>query len=294
MLVAAGSPGTLIMETRMYSAKIIADSVSEAGARITTMEVVFPRIVLAEFNTHRMFSRNSASSRAIPVEKMIKAVIEHPYVPSYWGKNQKGMQSEQEVDSATQGQAERAWLFARDQMVDRAKFLLDLGIHKQFTNRLLEPFMWHTVIVTATEWSNFFNLRNHPAAHPDIRIPAQLMQQQYQMSTPKLVKYGDWHLPYIQDDELEMDVRDLVKISSGRCARVSYLTHAGIRDPQEDVNLCGKLLEGGHMSPLEHPATPANNLESKEFFNNFKGWIQYRWYIPGEDDILGYRKEQNG
>lgn len=281
----------------MYSAKIICDSISQVGARLTTMEVVFPRIVLAEFNTHRMFSRNSASSRAIPVEKMIRMVLENPYIPSHWGKNQRGMQAELEVTPEMAQYAKIKWLEARDNAVHSAKVIMDVGIHKQITNRLLEPFMWHTCIVSATEWSNFFHLRNHPAAHPDIREPARLMQEAYEKSTPKLVKYEDWHLPYIQDDELGddglgMDVQDLVKISAGRCARVSYLTHTGIRDPQEDVKLCGKLLEGGHMSPLEHPATPTL-AKDNPFNSNFRGWKQYRKFINGEEDILGYRKENN-
>jgi len=154
------------------------------------MEACFPRIVLAEFNTHRWFSRNSASSRAIPVAKMIRMVQDNPYIPTHWGKNQKGMQAEQEVDAQTALLAISDWNTARDYAVHVATHLLELGIHKQITNRLLEPFMFHTVIVTATEWDNYFHLRCHPAAHPDIRKVAELMRDALAASVPKEQNYG--------------------------------------------------------------------------------------------------------
>jgi hypothetical protein len=274
-----------------HSAKIICDSISEAGARLTTMEIVFPRIVLAEFNTHRVFSRNSASSRAIPIEKMIRMVKEDPYIPSHWGKNQKGMQAEREVSPEERLAATNWWLRARDAAVERAEALKDIGIHKQITNRLLEPFMWHTVIVSATDWSNFFHLRCHIAAHPDIQLVARLMQHEHDNHEPTFVRVGQWHLPYIFDEDYNTagdDIGYLVKVCSGRCARVSYLTHAGVRDLSEDVRLHDDLLTGGHMSPLEHAATPLQDPNVRS--GNFRGWQQYRKLIQGEADILGYRK----
>lgn len=229
-------------------------------------------------------SRNSASSRAIPVEKMIRMVQENPYVPWHWGKNQKGMVAEQEVSAEQAEQATEVWLAARDAAVFRARLLLEQGIHKQITNRLLEPFMWHTVIVTATEWDNFLNLRCHPAAHPDIRRIAELMRISLAESKPKTMLDGDWHLPYITQDD-EFDLETLRKISVGRCARVSYLTHDGKRDPQKDIELHDRLLTDGHMSPFEHQAAP---LEFPyEWSGNFRGWLQYRKTIPFESNILG-------
>ena len=139
------------------SAKILCDSVTPAGHRLTTFEGVYPRIVLAEVNTHRVFTRSSASSRAIPVEKMIRRALEEPYVPTHWGKNQKGMQADEDVDPDTARAAVETWLRIRDGVVEGVKDLLGLGIHKQIANRWLEPAQWHPTLITATEWGNFFS-----------------------------------------------------------------------------------------------------------------------------------------
>ena len=280
----------------MHAAKIIADSISPDCVRLTTMEVVMPRIILAEFNTHRMFSRNSASSRAIPVEKMLKMVQENPYIPIHWGKNQKGMQADQEVNELDAKWARQSWLWARDNAVQRANELLNVGIHKQITNRLLEPFMWHTVIVTATEWSNFFHLRNHEAAHPDMRLVARAMQFEYEkdINGPEYVDYGEWHLPYITlEEENNYTQQSCIEASIMRCARVSYLTHEGGCDIEADSQAYQKrLLAPGHMSPLEHPATPIAKVfgAGAMWSGNFRGWKQYRKTIEGEADIFGHRK----
>lgn len=284
----------------MHAARILADSTSPDGVRLTTMEVVFPRIVLAEFNTHRVFSRNSASSRAIPIQKMLRLVNENPYVPSEWGKNQKGMQADEPLGEDEIALAKAAWLDARDAAVERVQSLLEIGVHKQLTNRLLEPFMWHTVVCTATEWSNYFNLRCHPAAHPDIRLVSEKMKACMDASTPKVLDYDEWHMPLIFDEDYDDAILEnptnplavqekLCKISVGRCARVSYLTHDGKRDHEKDIELFDRLFVGGHMSPFEHVAKPAPDGQEDQFFGNFKGWIQYRKTIPNEEDLLGAR-----
>jgi hypothetical protein len=139
-----------------YACRIEKDSVNRWGNRLTTFEVTFPRIVLAEFNTHRVLSRNSASSRAIPVEKQIAKIESDLFLPVYWGKNQKGMQADEELSPTLIEMSEFCWAGASEMAVARARTLLDLGVHKQITNRLLEPFMWHTAVVTATEWDNAF------------------------------------------------------------------------------------------------------------------------------------------
>jgi thymidylate synthase ThyX len=303
----------------MYSSKILADSVSPDGVRLTTMEVCFPRIVLAEFNTHRMFSRNSASSRAIPVEKMLKLAQEHPYIPEEFGSNQKGMQAGDALTGYRALHARGEWLQARDNAVYQASKLLELGVHKQLTNRLLEPFMWHTVIVSATDWSNFFHLRTHEAAHPAIREIALMMEEDYNNFTPKRLDYGEWHLPLVDDEDLEafsdhdpaaLPSRERMLCSAGRCARVSYLTHDGRRDVTADIALAVRLLESGHMSPFEHVARPMTEEEIEQLSNacapqgynglkpytgipfsgNFCGWVQYRKTIEHEDDMLGARE----
>ena len=269
-----------------YNAKILADSVSLAGVRLTTMEVTFPRFILPEFNTHRMFSRNSASSRAIPVEKMIQRVKENPFIPEYWGANQPGMQASQEINNAEKKYAEREWRLALNNALSSAQFLLDAGVHKQLANRLLEPFSWITVIISATEWDNFFALRCHPDAQPEIRKIAEMMRDEMALSTPQLIQEGEWHLPLTPDlAELthRYDFEDIKRISAGRCARVSYLTHDGKRDPEKDIELCEKLITSGHMSPLEHVATPA--FRPKKSYGNFKGWVQFRQEIPHEENF---------
>lgn len=286
-----------------YAAKIVLDSISEAGDRLTTMEVTFPRMVLAEFNTHRMFSRNSASSRAIPVEKQLVRIKEDPFIPAHWGKNQSGMQANEELDVSSIDLAKTEWLLARDMAVMQVENLLRIGLHKQITNRLLEPFMWHTVIVTATEWSNFFALRANPDAQPEIRVIAEMMKELYETSQPLLLKEGEWHLPYIQPEErdgvfeLSEEAR---KVSAARCARVSYLTHDGKRDLSADLTLYERLVSGGHMSPLEHVATPVIKWSYDppqlgpvrgDFYGNFRGWRQLRKLTPGEHDFSLVGKE---
>lgn len=284
-----------------YAAKVLLDSVSEAGDRLTTMEVTFPRMVLAEFNTHRMFSRNSASSRAIPVKRQLDRIMSDPFIPVYWGKNQSGMQASAELVGKEREAAIRDWLTARDYAVEQAKRLLSLDAHKQVANRLLEPFMWHTVIVTATEWDNFFALRANPDAQPEIQVIAKMMKELYAESQPTLLKVGEWHLPLIQPDErngifeLTLEAR---KVSTARCGRVSYLTHDGLRDLSADIKLYDRLVSGGHMSPLEHVATPDFYVPEVGDFGdvhdpqsimsgNFRGWKQLRKFIPNESVFQG-------
>lgn len=241
----------------MYAAQIIADSISPTGHRLTTFEVTFPRIVLAEWNTHRVQSRNSASSRAIPVEKRISMIQSDPFLPEAFGKNQKGMQAAEALSGADDERAREIWLAACEDAIRHARALADIGVHKQLANRILEPFAWHTVIATATEWANFFALRCHPNAQPEIRKPAEIMRELYQSATPLPLGEYDWHLPYIRDeDRIELGGRaeQLVKICSARCARVSYLTHDGQRSLAADFELYTKLFSNGHVSPLEHPA----------------------------------------
>ncbi len=270
-------------------AKILADSIQPEGIRLTTMEVVMPRIVLAEFNTHRTFSRNSASSRAIPVQKMIQAVLDDPYIPETWGRNGSGMQAKEELSEQEARIAEVYWRDAAAKAVESARLLLREGVHKQVTNRLLEPFMWHTVICTAAQWSNFFNLRCHPDAHPAIQNTAYAMRDAMEKSVPKCLQYGEWHLPLVDDRDGALSVKDKVKVSSARCARVSYLTHDGVRDPSADIFLHDRLLKAGHMSPFEHPAKACELGEYADLnpmAGNFgDGWVQYRKTIPWEFDI---------
>jgi thymidylate synthase ThyX len=278
----------------MFSAKVLCDSVSPVNVRLTTVEVTLPRIVLAELNTHRVFSRNSASSRAIPVSKTVERISSDPFIPEYWGKNQKGMQAYEELSSLQQLEAENVWMHAKKDMIKAAETLISIGVHKQITNRLLEPFMWQTVIITATEWSNFFALRRSPEAQPEIKKAADMMFSVIESSVPSELTFSEWHMPLLDDiSDLKKSFTEeqLKQISVGRCARVSYLTHDGKRDPNADIELCERLQTSGHMSPFEHVAKPAH-LKS-EFYGNFKGWIQYRKTLENEDDFSKTKKVEN-
>lgn len=304
-----------------HSAKILLDSICTRGHRLTSVEVTFPRIILAEWNTHRMFTRSSASSRAIPIAKMIKMVQENPYVPSTWGKNQKGMTASEEILGTDAIACEKNWLHARDSMVESAEELMKIGVHKQLANRLLEPFMWHTIINTATDWSNFFGLRDDKNAHPDIQLAARAVKEAMAASTPVLRHPGEWHAPYTDDPTEAIPEEIRSQVSAGRCARVSYLTHDGKRDYNEDIRLHDTLLNNGHMAPLEHPARVMTDDEYEFIFaqgkvvydkinrrfdrviddfrweethycGNYEGWIQYRKLIPNENDYGTYLKSR--
>ncbi len=268
-----------------YEAKILLDSQGPTlGTRLTTWELTYPRFVHAEFMTHRMFSRNAASSRAIPIEKMIERVMEDPAMPVWWGKNQKGMQAQEELSPSDAAYARATWLSQRDSAVSAARYMIDLNVHKQITNRLLEPWMWITVICSATTFSNFFHLRCHPDAQPEIKYLADMMQAEYYSHKPTRVEEGDWHLPLIQDDEHETFTTSyLKKLSVARCARVSYLTHDGRRDHDADIQLHDRLVSSGHWSPFEHVAQVGDIGRTS---GNFRGWLQYRKEFEHEHQAI--------
>ena len=258
------------------SARVIADSVSPQGNRLTTLEVKLHRFVLSELNTHRAFSRNSASSRAIPVTRSLTMIAEEPAVPLRWPSAQKGMQGGPEI--AATATARDIWLSARDDAVCAAERLLDLGVHKSVVNRLLEPYLPHTVVISATDWDGFWDQRCSPLAQPEIRAAAEAMRDAYVTSRPAEVGDGEWHLPYIRDSERRLDDHIVRRVSAARCARTSYLTHDGRRDLDADLNLFDRLLEADppHASPLEHPATPGDGP------GNFTGWKQLRHIVLGQ------------
>lgn len=292
----------------MYSTKILKDSIGPAGVRLMTWELCYPRFVHAELMTHRVFSRNSASSRAIPVERMLKNIRNNAAIPKFWGKNQKGMQAVEELSEAQCERAERNWLIARDNACNIAEHLaVDLDVHKQIANRITEPWMFITVIVSSTSFTNWFRLRHHKDAQPEIKWVAEDMLPKYRASTPEVLKEGDWHMPMLEDKEQLIaegfTLEDLKAISAGRIARVSYLTHDGVRDPRKDIELGLGLgtRNPPHMSPLEHVAQALTRdewhhivqtktskaLKSGGVFNpmelgNFVGWFQYRKEFENE------------
>lgn len=280
-----------------YGAKVLADSIAD-GVRLTTMQVTFPRMVLAEFNTHRVFSRNSASSRAIPVEKNIARVRADPFVPEAFAKNQPGMQAGADFDAAENEEIRQRWLRLAEHLASEAEWFASRKVHKQWANRIPELVNWHTCIVTATEWENFYALRCNPMAAPEIRTVAEMMRAAMKASTPEVLAPGGWHLPMVQDDELSLPDVHLVKVSVARCARVSYLTHDGKRDVGADLALYDRLKTSGHMSPFEHAAKVMSGAEvydhmggavgGSQFVGNFRiPWSQHRKQIVGEDVFEG-------
>lgn len=270
----------------MVEAKVITDSVNELGDRLTTLQVVCHRFVLAEFNTHRVFSRNSASSRAIPVTKQLERIRYEPARPLEWPAEQPGMQGGSELTGKDLEDAQFLWDLAGDFVTDLVEGYLETHpekssrLHKSLINRLLEPFMWHTICVSSTEWENFFAQRCSPLAQPEIRSAAEAMRRAIEQSTPRELDEEEWHLPYMDEEDIvECDARgfDQRFVSAARCARTSYLTQEGTRDLAEDVKLFERLRNPGegppHASPLEHVATPDIYGDG---VGNFKGWHQLR------------------
>ena len=317
-----------------FEAKIIADSICN-GSRLTTMQLTHPRIIHAEFNTHCAFARNASSSRAIPFAITVKRVEEDPFIPVYWGENQSGMQAAKEIPDWKIEKAKKLWLEARDSMIDYATKLASktcvhcdgvgfhsyndvegsskepcdecrgtgegINLHKQIANRLTETWAWITVCATgdAAAWSNYFALRCHPDAQPEIQKQAYMAQKAYFDSTPNALQPGEWHTPYIREGEMS-DVlqwlaenqggwapspsllyNKLTQISTGRCARTSYLTQEGQRDFAEDIKLHDRLVYHTplHASPLEHVCQA---MGDNQRYAKYTGWKSYRHFIPNE------------
>ncbi len=269
------------------SAIVLADSTTTTGTRLTTFQLRYHRFVHSELLTHRAFSRNSSSSRAIPVERMIGWVKVDPAIPVEWGRNQKGMQAKELLTTSEALAAELVWLEARDSAIRYTERLLEIGVHKQIANRILEP--WHhiAVVLTATQFANWFALRNHPDAQPEIRELAKAMEKAYRTSSPAYLRAGEWHLPYVTEAErARYRVEVLVKVSVARCARVSYMKHDG--EPatvDEELALHDKLAVAVplHSSPAEHQATPLAPHENESLRGNLgRGWKQYRKTLPNE------------
>jgi len=244
----------------------------------------FHNFVADGFIVHN--SRNAASSRAIPIKKMIDAVRSDPAMPSWWGRNQSGMQAREQLDAAQQALAQAEWRHALADALVHAERLAssEINLHKQLVNRILEPFAWITVIVTATEWANFFTQRTHEDAQPELKHVADMMLHEFRRSTPRTLGLGEWHTPLIlEDEEATLPLETRLQISVARCARVSYLSHAGVRDHEKDVELYEKLVSGGangHWSPFEHVATPL--ADANAWSGNFRGWEQFRKRFPQE------------
>lgn len=256
--------------------KIIEDSINpHNGVRLTTFQLKYWRGFHSELMTHRMFSRNASSSRAIPINTFLKQVWNNPAGPIHWGANQPGMKARTELTGFKKWFAEHTWSFTGKVVCGLVWLVNKVSKpHKQTFNRLLEPWQYISVIITATEWDNWFYLRDHHDAQPEIKELASAMKLAMDVSEP--IK-REFHLPFVTKDEREKyDVETCMKISTSRCARVSYLTHDG-RVPvfEKDMELYNNLVGSVpiHASPTEHPA---HAVETDSYIKNFRGWSQHR------------------
>jgi thymidylate synthase ThyX len=242
----------------VIKAEILLDSIGADGSapRLTTWKLTFPRFILAEVNTHRMFSRNYPSSRAIPVLKRMGMVIHAPVMPIEWGLDKPGMQSSAKATGIRLWLAKATWRAASLAAVAAAFCLVKLGIHKQVANRILEPFVEVTGLVTATQvgWENFFALRAEGSADPHVQALAYQMLALYNTNTPQVLQPGEWHVPFGSMMEPGLTWDERIKVAVARCARVSFNSFDGEDTPAKDAKLHDRLAASGHWSSFEHIA----------------------------------------
>lgn len=300
----------------MFNVEILKDSIGPSKQRLTTWLLTYPRFIHSELLTHKIFSKNSASSRAIRPAVMWENLKKDPVMPVWWGKEQPGMSARAELDEPDKTRARITWVQACKEAIEKAQYLSTIGLHKQITNRITEPWMWITVILTATSFSNLFRLRNHPDAQPEFQYMVKQMVRMYKHNTPTVLQAGEWHIPYdrVTPEDVEViksyasehqmtDSEVLRAVATGRIARVSYLTHDGKRDVRKDIELSLRLSQNNppHLSPFEHVAQAMSvdtwnqrcqqfldqARENNECFNpgllgNIVGWLQLRKTIPNE------------
>ena len=283
---------------------------------MTTMEIEYPRFILAELNTHRMLSKNSASSRAIPVKAMHEHIRQYPATPVHWGKNQSGMQAKEELQDNNLADAKFIWNRALQDALHWAGALADrVGLHKQVANRLTEPWMTMKTVISGTEWRNFFWLRAHADAQPEIHQLAVCMMNAYNASIPQSLNPGEWHVPYVttyrdthtgvlhyvDSSDRYITAEEARIISASCCAQVSYRKNDDSFEKAKKI--FHQLIESQpcHASPVEHQATPMDlptyiNYEPETWepgvthvsangdlwSGNLLGWIQHRKLINGE------------
>lgn len=257
------------------SAKVVSHSIHPSGGELVTLQLRYPRFIHSEFMTHRVFSRNASSSRAIPTMRLLRDVVMDPAAPVEWGSNRPGMQAGASLTGWRLWLVQFGWFSAMWFALAFAWLAAKAGAHKQVVNRIIEPWSHISVIVTSAEWQNFFSLRCHPDADPTMRALACVIRGAIKGSYGVKLSMGEWHLPYAEDWLIEWARRDL---SAARCARVSYLTHDGQEpSPFRDLDLSTKLRQSRHLSPFEHQATPLMDGSGKS--NLGPDWHQYRTEI---------------
>lgn len=299
------------------SCTVIADSVC-VGSRMVTLELEYPRFIHSELMTHRMLSKNAASSRAIPIKKMHETIMEKTALPVHWGKNQAGMSAKEEVDDLVKQGAVGVWNAARDSMLSHSTVLSDMGLHKQIANRITEPFQMMKTVISGTEWANLVWLRHHPDAQPEFYELADCIVKCLNDSESTLLRSGEWHVPYVKterdvdgflryfhSDGFQLTTEDAIKVSASCCAQVSYRRNDDSLEKAKDI--FARLIESEpiHASPIEHQATPMKyknsglysvhkdpstweegithmDRDENYWSGNLRGFIQHRKLIKSE------------
>jgi hypothetical protein len=261
-----------MIQSKNIQVEIIAGSINPSDKKITTFLVKYPRMIHAEIMTHRVFSRNAASSRAIPIGIMMDKVATETAYPERWGTNGKGMQDHGDHDNPELCQM--TWDVAAANAIKMAKNFDHLGLHKQIANRVLEPFGHITTLITSTEWNNFFQQRAHPDAEPSFQVLAYRMLDAYLNFKHERLKWNEWHIPFVDMQKHQGLLTDAIEISVASCARTSYLKQSEIFELQQQKNLFQRLLNGRHPSPFEHQAQAIGDAYTSENFRG--GWLQNR------------------
>jgi hypothetical protein len=306
----------------MIRARVVAHSLNVAtGDELVTMEWTYPRMVHAEALRHRALSRNAASSRAIPVRKMLEAIRREPASPVEWGTAKAGMQAGAPLEGHAALDAQEWWDSAAEVALDIAR--RGSGLHKQVVNRVVEPFCHITELVSGTEWGNFYRLRISSFADPTLRALATAAARAHLASTPERLEPGDWHIPFGDQMSPGLTRESRIKVAVARCARISYMNHDGLRfSVEDDIRKHDELQANRHHSPFEHVAQAMENpdpllvtdlqqagwpKEVAEAFRenllrsrNFRGWRQYRAmvdtgsHLPVTRDELAALVDEHG
>lgn len=278
----------------MTEAKIILHSVNPGGVELITWKWTYWRAIHSEMMTHRAFSRNAASSRAVPVEKMLSAIVEDCAGPVHWGANQSGMQASAVLEGKALEDAQFEWRMAALDALRHAEGFAHLGAHKQIANRVLEPYCHMTALVSMTRpaLAHFFGLRAHPDAQPEFQVLAYRALDEYLRSVPEEIPWGAWHIPFGGRMPKGLTGPERLQVATARCARVSYLTQDGVLDVGRDLELYARLSKSdpAHASAFEHCAQA--NAISPHLFSNFdtgyggvgggSAWLQFRKTLPNE------------
>lgn len=311
------------------TAGVVLHSISPDGVELKTIQARYPRMVHADAKTHRLIrgwhdemleihhdlslladeslSRNGRSSRAVPFSKLLSETYQAPYIPHFL-KNQPGMIAGEEFDETTLANLQARWKLLAEVVCREMQFFAEAGVHKQWVNRPLEAFGYIDVLISGTDWQNFFHLRDEQGAQPEVQDLAKAIRLAMEASTPKLLQPGEWHLPYADREEdrqstidfLRAGTRRLInsdeiiavlrKLSVARCARLTYEPFNGEGSVEAEIKRHDTLVvsQPVHASPAEHQATPDTFSKEHESWDqpwlhgNLRGWCQYRKMLPNE------------